>query len=99
MNRWADQHKFGQDRQSIVFRRIDPKRVLRDIAKDKSEGVVKDRIVRHMRLMSIGLDAYGCLDEALDLILGKAGLFNVAKQIHGLGLIMKVVDNFRVRGR
>ncbi len=49
--------------------------------------------------MSVGLDAFGCLDEALDLILGKVGFLYVAEQIHDLGLVMKVVDDFRVRGR
>lgn len=50
-------------------------------------------------LMRVGLDAFGCLNEALELILGKAGLLDIAEQIHDLGLVMKVVDNFRVRGR
>ena len=49
--------------------------------------------------MGVGLDAFGCLDEALDLILGKAGFLDVAKQIHDFRLVMKVVDNLRVRGR
>lgn len=50
-------------------------------------------------LMSVGLDAFGSLDEALYLILGKAGFLDVAEQIHDLGLVMKVVDDFWVRGR
>ena len=49
--------------------------------------------------MSVGLDVFDCLDKTFDLILGKAGFLDVAEQIHDLGLVMKVVDDFRVRGR
>lgn len=49
--------------------------------------------------MCVGLDAFGCLNEALDLILGKTGFLDIAEQIHDLGLAMEVVNNFRVRGR
>ena len=30
-------------------------------------------------LMRVGLDAFGCLNEALELILGKAGLLDIAE--------------------
>ena len=49
--------------------------------------------------MTVGLDAFGCLDKACDFILGKAGFLDVAEQIHDLGLVMKIADNFWVRGR
>lgn len=49
--------------------------------------------------MTVGLYAFGCLEEAFDLILTKAGFLDVPKQIHDLGLAMEVVDNFGVCGR
>ena len=48
--------------------------------------------------MRDGLNAFGCLNEALELILGKTGFLDIAEQIHNLGLVMKVVDNFWVCG-
>jgi hypothetical protein len=49
--------------------------------------------------MTVGLDAFGCLDQAFDFIFTKAGFLEVAEQIHDLRLVMKVVGNFWVRGR
>jgi hypothetical protein len=49
--------------------------------------------------MTFALDAFGCLDEAFDFILMEAGFLDVAEQIHDLGLVMKIADNFWVRGR
>ncbi len=34
--------------------------------------------------MGVGLDAFGSLDETLDLIFGKTDFLDVAKQINGL---------------
>ena len=50
-------------------------------------------------LMTVGLDTFGCLDEAFDFILIEAGFLDVAEQIHYFGLVMKIADNFRVGGR
>ena len=49
--------------------------------------------------MAITFNALSCQQKSLDLILGEAGMLDVAKQIHYLGLAMQVVDDFWVRGR
>lgn len=49
-------------------------------------------------LVSVGFDTFCRPNEAFDFIFGKACFFDIAKQVHDFGVIMKVVDYFRVRG-
>ena len=49
-------------------------------------------------LVTAGLDACRRLNKASNVILGKASLLDIAEQIHDLRVLVKIVNNFWVRG-
>lgn len=73
-------------------------RVIRRSAPTATRTMTSGRQLVGGTLAASRLDAFGRKNKALDFVLTKAGLLDVAKQIHDLGLVVKKADNFGVRG-
>jgi hypothetical protein len=53
-----------------------------------TRGQMGSELTKSDGLMTVGLDAFGCLDETLDFVLSKSALLNIAEQVHDLGMVM-----------